>query len=65
MLATLRRLHCWLSLGAGFACWLVALAAGPLVGFALFVIGLGLVFDGATIVWAGAARTGGLPDHRQ
>ena len=65
MLATLRRLHCWLSLSVGFACLLVGLGTGPAVAFGLFVVGCGLIFDGITILWAGANRTGGMPDHRQ
>ena len=65
MLDTFRRLHCWLSLSVGFACLLVGTGTGPAVGFALFVVGFGLILDGATILWAGANRTGGMTDHRQ
>ena len=65
MLATFRRLHCWLSLSVGFACLLVGLGMSPAVAFALFVVGLGLFLDGVTILWAGANRSGGMPDHRQ
>ena len=65
MIGTLRRLHCWLSLGVGFACLLVATAAGTAVAFVLFVVALGLILDGVTILWARAGATGGLPDHRQ
>jgi hypothetical protein len=65
MVDALRRLHGRLSLGAGFACLLVALGTGTAVAFALFVIGFGLILDGATLTWARSARSGGLPDHRQ
>ena len=65
MLDTLRRLHCWISLSVGFACLVVGTGMGPAVAFALFVVGFGLILDGVTILWAGANRTGGMPDHRQ
>ena len=65
MLGAFRRHHCRLSLSVGFACLLVGLGTGPAVAFVLFVVGFGLILDGATILWAGAGRTGGLSDHRQ
>jgi hypothetical protein len=65
MRATFRRYHCWLSLAVGFACLLVGREMGPAVAFALFVVGCGLMFDGVTILWAGASRAGGMSDHRQ
>jgi hypothetical protein len=61
----LRRLHWPLSFGIGFACLLVALATGPVVMLVLTIAGIVLMFDGVTTLWAGANRTGGLPDHRQ
>lgn len=61
----LRRWHWPLSFGAGFACLLIALATGPVVMLVLTILGILLMFDGVTGVWAGANRTGGLPDHRQ
>jgi hypothetical protein len=61
----LRRWHWPLSLGIGFACLIVALATGPVVMLVLTTLGILLMFDGVTSLWAGANRTGGLPDHRQ
>jgi hypothetical protein len=61
----LRRLHWQLSLGIGFACLIVALSTGPVAMLVLTVLGIGLMFDGVTSLWAGANRTGGMPDHRQ
>lgn len=37
----------------------------PVVGFILFVVALGLVFDGGTILFARVTSTGGMRDHRQ
>ena len=65
MRATLRRLHCWISLALGFACLLVALGMSTAVAYALFVVGSGLIFDGLTVLWARSGSTGGLSDHRQ
>jgi hypothetical protein len=65
VLVAFRRYHAWLSLSVGFACLLVGTGMGPAVAFALFIVGFGLILDGATILWAGASRTGGMSDHRQ
>ena len=65
MLAALRRLHWRLSLGVGFLCLIVAQWTGPAVMLVLFIVGLVLMFDGATALWAQTARAGGLHDHRQ
>ena len=61
----LNRMHCWLSLAVGFGCLIVATWTGPVAMLVLFILGLGLLFDGVTVLWAGSARTGGMPDHRQ
>jgi hypothetical protein len=65
MRESLRRMHCWLSLGIGFACLIVALWTGPVAMLVLFIVGCGLLFDGVTALWAGVSRTGGLSDHHQ
>jgi hypothetical protein len=49
-----------------FACLLVASRLNvPIAGFALFVVALGLVFDGGTALFARVTSTGGMRDHRQ
>jgi hypothetical protein len=65
MFGALRRLHWQLSLGIGFACLIAALWAGPAVMLVLFIAGLMLMFDGATVLWAQTTRTGGASEHRQ
>jgi hypothetical protein len=61
----LRRSHCWLSLAVGFGCLIVAMWTGPVAMLVLFILGCGLLLDGATLLWAGTSRTGGVSDHRQ
>ncbi|WP_028058989.1 hypothetical protein [Candidatus Solirubrobacter pratensis] len=51
---------------AAFACLLVASRLDvPIAGFALFVVALGLVFDGGSALFARVTSTGGMRDHRQ
>jgi hypothetical protein len=61
----LRRQHCWISLAVGFCCLIAATWMGSVAMLVLFILGCGLLFDGATILWAGASRTGSASDHRQ
>jgi hypothetical protein len=37
----------------------------PVVGFILFVVAFGLVFDGGSLLFARVTSTGGMRDHRQ
>ena len=55
----------WAPFVAGLACLLAAGAVSPLLAYALIVIALGLLFDGATALLARATRAGRLSDHRQ
>lgn len=55
----------WLPLLAGFLCFVAVSWAGPLVAWLLIFAGFGLIFDGATAMFARAVRTGGLTSHRQ
>ena len=51
---------------AAFACLGVASRLDvPVAGFVLFVVALGLVFDGGTALFARVTSTGGMRDHRQ
>ena len=50
---------------AGLACLVAANAVSPLIAYALSVVALGLLFDGATALFARATRAGRLTDHRQ
>jgi|tagenome__1003787_1003787.scaffolds.fasta_scaffold19694565_2 hypothetical protein len=54
-----------LPLALGFGCLIVALWVGPVVTWILLIVGFGLMFDGATALFARATGGGGLPDHRQ
>jgi hypothetical protein len=37
----------------------------PIAGFALFVVGMGLVFDAGSVLFARVSSTGGMRDHKQ
>jgi hypothetical protein len=55
-----------LPLIAAFACLIVASRLNtPVVGFVLFVVALGLVFDAGTLLFARVTGTGGMRDHHQ
>jgi hypothetical protein len=55
-----------LPLIGAFACLIAASRLNvPILGFVLFVIAMGLVFDGGTALFARATSTGGMRDHRQ
>jgi hypothetical protein len=61
-----RRVRIVLPFVAAFICLGIAANLNvPVVGFILFVVALGLVFDGATILFARVTSTGGMHDHRQ
>ena len=49
----------------GFLCLVAVGFVGPVVGWLLIFAGFALILDGATAMLARAARSGGLPDHRQ
>ncbi len=55
----------WAPLVAGFACLVGVLFAGPLLAWVLLIVAFGLIFDGATAMWARAGSVGGLTNHRQ
>ena len=56
----------WLPLVAALGCMYAATrVSSAILGFALFVIALGLVIDVSTKLLENAGKTGGLHDHRQ
>ena len=55
-----------LPLIGAFACLEVASQINvPVAGFILFVVGLGLVFDAGSLLFARLTSTGGIRDHKQ
>lgn len=65
MRAVLGTARYWVPLVAGFLCFVAVGFVGPLVAWLLIFAGFGLILEGATAMLARAARTGGLPTHRQ
>ena len=55
----------WGPLVAGLLCLVAVGFVGPVAGWLLIFAAFGLILDGGTAMLARAARTGGLPDHRQ
>ncbi len=52
----------WLPIVAGFGCLIVALWMSAVVAIVLSIVGVALMFDGATALFA---RSGNLTEHRQ
>jgi hypothetical protein len=52
----------WLPFAAAALCLAGTQLAGPVVTWVLLLVALGLILDGATLLWS---RGGGLTQHRQ
>jgi hypothetical protein len=65
MRSVARTARYWGPLLAGFMCLIGVLFAGPVVAWLLLIAAFGLLFDGATAMWARAGSTGSLTDYRQ
>jgi len=52
----------WLPIAAGFGCLIAALWASAAIALVLLLVGLGLMLDGVTALFA---RSGDATEHRQ
>jgi hypothetical protein len=52
----------WLPFAAAALCLAGTQLAGPVVTWVLLLVAMGLILDGATLLWS---RSGGLTQHRQ
>jgi uncharacterized membrane protein YhhN len=61
-----RSIRIALPLISAFACLLAASRLDvPILGFVLFIVAMGLVFDAGTLLFARVTGTGGIRDNRQ
>ena len=56
------RLRIWLPFAAAALCLVATSWTGPILTWVLLLAAVGLILDGATLLWA---RGGGLTQHRQ
>ena len=55
-------LRLWLPFAAAAVCLAATFLCGPVLTIVLMIAALGLVLDGATLLWS---RSGGMSEHRQ
>jgi hypothetical protein len=58
-------MRAWIPLVLGFLCLVAALFMSAILALVLIIAGLGLMFDGATVLWERAGGRGNLGTHRQ
>ena len=63
MRALRTNLRLWLPFAAAAACLALTFLCGPVLTIVLMIVALGLVIDGATLLWSRSG--GGMSQHRQ
>jgi hypothetical protein len=61
----MRSLRYWLPIVVAVALLFLSRTVSPLLAYLMLVAATGLFFEVGTALFAGANRTGGMPDHRQ
>jgi len=56
------RLRIWLPFAGAVLCLVATTWSGPILTWVLLLAAVGLILDGATLLWS---RSGGLTQHRQ